>query len=419
MLLRSQGRHVARLGTSFNALWFGQTISLFGDFIAYSTVPLYVLEISDDTSGLTTIFALENIPTLLFGFLGGFLVDRWNRRTMAIVADIVRAAAFGVLAYLAHQGTLDIAALAIVAFLIGSMAASFNAALLSYVPALVPEHRLAMANTRLAMSQQIAFVTGPLVGVLILEVTDSFALAFMVNGATFIVSAISLVIARPKYRQARSGHASISSEVVNGLRQLWGDPVLRYTAIGAASANLGVGFLEPTLVFLGEQLLGLEEMSEFGLLFLGFSAGGVIGAVTAGWVIRRLDLGRTFVTGIAVFAIGITGVAGASDRNTVVLSLAVGLIGLPWLGVSLVTIRQLRSPDAMLGRITSASRAIAWGSLPIGAFGGGWLADNVFSFQSVLAVVPIILIATAVWLRFTPVWSMREKEPALVETQPA
>ena len=119
------------MSASFNALWTGQSISLLEDYIAYYTVPAYVLTLNGTASDFTTIFALENAPTLLFGFFGGVLVDRFNRRRVAMYSDFWRAAAFGLLAYLAHTGALEIWILALVSFLIGSMAASFNASLMS------------------------------------------------------------------------------------------------------------------------------------------------------------------------------------------------------------------------------------------------------------------------------------------------
>ena len=80
------------------------------------------------------------------------------------------------------------------------MAASFNASLVSFVPAVVGSSRLATANARLAGSQQVAFVAGPLIGALILDATGSFALTYAVNGGTFLISVLSLVVARPLIR---------------------------------------------------------------------------------------------------------------------------------------------------------------------------------------------------------------------------
>ena len=394
------------MGASFNALWTGQSISLMGDYIAYYTVPRYVLELSDRASAFTTIFAIENIPTLLFGFLGGFLIDRKSRRAVAMYSDLWRAVAFAVLAYLASTDSLEIWMLAAISFVIGTLAASFNAALLSFVPAVVGIHRLTTANARLAISQQIAFVIGPLVGASILEATQSFTLTFAINGATFVVSAISLLVARPLIRQARSAAVGFREEIISGLRYLWNDRVLRTTAIAASAANLVVGFIEPTLVLVARRFLGLETDSQIKWVFLALSIGGVFGALTATRISRRIGLGRTFVVGFVLFAAGLFVLATAGPLLAVLTGLAVGFVGLPWLNVANVTIRQMRSPEEMLGRITAASRAIAWGSLPVGAIIGGYLADEVLSLNTVLLIGPIWIGLVAVWLRFSPVWSM-------------
>ena len=325
-------------------------------------------------------------------------------------SDFWRAAAFGLLAYLAHTGALEIWILALVSFLIGSMAASFNASLMSFVPAVVGSSRLATANARLAGSQQIAFVAGPLIGALILDATGSFALTYAINGGTFLISALSLVVARPLIRQARSVAVGFREEIKIGLRYLWSDHVLRFTAMATFAANLVVGFVEPTLMLVSRDLLGLETNAEIKWVFAALGVGGVVGALTASAVIRRLDLGRTFVGGFFMFSLGLAGLASGGPLVVVLAGITVGFIGLPWLNIAMVTIRQIRSPEAMLGRITAASRAIAWGSLPIGAVIGGYLADDVLSLSTVLLAGPFWIGFTGLWLRFSPVWSTTQKE---------
>ena len=380
-----------------------------GDYIAYFTVPAYILTLNPDrASGFTTIFAFENIPTLLFGFFGGVIVDRMNRRRLALYSDLWRAGAFGLLALLAANGQLSFWVLAAVAFLIGSLAASFNAALLSYIPSVVASRSLALANSRMAVSQQIAFAVGPITGAILLQVTDSFPLTFMVNGATFVVSAISLIVARPLIRQTRSAQTGFRHEIMEGLRFLWMDRVLRLTVIAGFAGNFVVGFVEPTLLLVSTKILGLEDNVEFGLVFMAFGIGGVLGALTAPMVIRRIHLGRTFVIGFFVFSAGLLILASGGPLPVVLGGVVLGFIGLPWSNVAMVTIRQVRSPDEMLGRITAASRAISWGSLPMGAVLMGYLSDNALGLQRMLFVAPVIIGLVGLVLLFTSVWSERQ-----------
>ncbi len=401
------------MGGSFNALWSGQSISLLGDFIAYFTVPRYVLELTTNASAFTTIYAFENLPTLLFGFVGGVLVDRWNRRRMAIVSDIVRAVAFVGLAYLVSIGELEIWMLVVISFLVGSMAASFNAALMSFVPSVVGMDRLATANSRLAISQQVAFAIGPALGALILELTGSFPITFLINAATFVVSAISLVLARPSSPQTMAGSEGFRRQLVDGLRFLWEDRMLRWTVLAGSAANFVVAFVESTLVLVSREVLGVTEDVELGLIFAALGLGGVLGALTATKVIRRLKLGRTFVVGFFIFGAGLLGLANQREVIVIMASVFVGFVGLPWINVSLVTIRQLRSPDEMLGRITAASRAVAWGSLPIGALIAGFLADDVVGLDTMLFAGPFAMFLIGALLILSPVWRTTSVETSV------
>ncbi|MDH5615546.1 MAG: MFS transporter, partial [Acidimicrobiia bacterium] len=86
------------IGDDFTAVWIGQTISLFGDYIAYLTIPLFLETLSNRAFDFGMVSAAENIPTLLFGFVGGVLLDRFRLKPILIIGDLLRASAFIVLA---------------------------------------------------------------------------------------------------------------------------------------------------------------------------------------------------------------------------------------------------------------------------------------------------------------------------------
>jgi hypothetical protein len=88
------------------------------------------------------------------------------------------------------------------------------------------------------------------------------------------------------------------------------------------------------------------------------------------------------------------------------LALNVGwMFGVSLINVPLATIRQSYAKDSMLGRVISASRAIGWATLPIGALMGGWLADTEETLIAVARIFPSLLVLTALWLCTTVVWS--------------
>ena len=155
------------LGPRYLALWVGQTVSQFGTYIAFLTIPLLVLHIQRSTGEGSTLdfslaYALETIPTLLIGVVGGVLLDRWHLRPVMIATDLLRASAFFYLA--ATVGQYGIGTVFVMAFLIGSMNTLFDGALYAVIPALVGKEKLADANSYVAAIQQTMFALGPLVG---------------------------------------------------------------------------------------------------------------------------------------------------------------------------------------------------------------------------------------------------------------
>ncbi len=79
-------------------------------------------------------------------------------------------------------------------------------------------------------------------------------------------------------------------------------------------------------------------------------------------------------------------------------------MGLVWVNVSMTTMRQLYTPDHLLGRVTATARAIAWGTLPFGALFGTALADRV-GLLTIVRVGPVFIVAFALFLISTAVWN--------------
>ena len=159
-------RTMTGLGPRYRALWIGQTISQFGTYVAFLTLPLLVRAHprADPGAGSTLdyaiAYALETAPTVLVGLVAGVLLDRLNLRPVMIATDLIRASAFFYLT--ANLDNYGVVTVFVVAFLIGSMTTLFDGALYTMIPALVPKERLAQANGFVAASQQANFALGPL-----------------------------------------------------------------------------------------------------------------------------------------------------------------------------------------------------------------------------------------------------------------
>ncbi len=397
------GRHRRPgLGRPFHLLWAGQTVSLLGDYVAYLTVPAFVVTLTDEALAFGQVYALENLPTLLFGFVGGVLLDRVRLRPILIMTDLLRALAFFVLAFVAGTEAPALGVVFLISFLVGTFAAAFTSGLYSVIPALVAQDRLASANSRLALSQQMTFVLGPVIGGVVAAMAG-FRAAFLFNGTTFLVSALSVALVGPVPRPSRPT-ASFFQEAKEGFVHLWSDVRLRLLTVTGSIANFVVAFLESTFVLLGTRILGISELDHLGAMFGAMGVGGVTGALSASWVGKRLGLGRSTVVGLIVYGGGFVLVTFASSALAGLILLGITFVGLSWLNVGIVTLRQLVTPAHVLGRVTAASRALMWGALPFGALLGTWVADRI-GFEVMARYSPLLVVGAGVLLIASPLWN--------------
>lgn len=398
------------LGHRYVALWVGQTVSQLGTYIALLTILFLVDSIHEATDSggnidFSITYALETAPTLLVGIAGGVLLDRWHLRPVMIAADLIRASIFFYLA--ANFGNYGLGTVFAMAFLVGSMTTLFDGAMYSLIPALVSKQQLSDANSFVAASQQANFAVGPAIAGALAWASDGPEWGLFINGVTFVVSAISLrwVGRVAHHRDPADMRLPFVTEAINGIRYLWSKPRLRITTIASAIPNLVIGFVEATFVVLAFVVLRADTELDVGILLGAMGVGGVIGALVAPGITRRLGLGRTLVFGMAVAGLGLFAVMFTS-YGVIALALQIGwMIGISIINIPLATIRQHYAAESMLGRVITASRAIGWATLPIGALVGGWLGNTEAAYPWVARTFPILLIATALWLYTTVIWS--------------
>lgn len=404
----TRGRHLGRrrgLGSRFRTLYLGTAVSLLGNYVAYLTIPLLVLEVvenAQDALPFSVTYALETLPTLIFGLVGGVILDRVRLRWAMIVSDLVRAGAFFYLA--ATVGTYGLSTIFAMSFLVGSFAAVYENSLFAIIPALVSRENLSRANGLVAATQAAMFAAGPaLAGVLAWMAGPAPGLWF--NGATFIASAIAIYLVGGVgfIVTEEEEQAGFIEETLNGLRFLVSERRLRDSTISAAGANLVFGFIEGTFVVMATRVLGTTTEFQIGMVIVAFGLGGIVGGSLAHRIIRYLGLGRTMMLGVATMSLGM-GLLVFSRFGVLALALAFFMfIGIGFVNVPIATIRQVYTPPAMLGRVITASRALSWGTLPVGALVGGLLSDRL-DYEVIVRAAPLLLFCLALWLFATPLW---------------
>lgn len=396
------------LGRRYLALWVGQALAQLGTYVAFFSIPLLIAYIlGEETSALDTAiaYALENVPIVLTGLVGGVLLDRWQLRPVIIATHLIRASVFFYLS--ATVGDIGVGQVFALAFVLGSMSTMFDGALYALLPSIVRKDQLPRANSLITATIQAMFAFGPLLAGVLAAVFAGPEVGLFLTGLLFVGAAFSMKwvgrVARKVTPPEQRGR--FLTEAANGLRYVWADPRLRITTIAAAVPNLVVGFIEGTWIILYYDVIGVQNEAQAGFLLSMLGVGGVLGAFLAPSVTARIGLGRALIVGLAITGAGLFAFMFSTFGVIAVVLQIVWMAGVSIINVPLTTIRQIYSAESMLGRVITASRAIGWATIPLGALLGGWLGSTEQTYPWVARMFPLLMLGTGLWLFTTVIWS--------------
>ncbi len=326
--------------------------------------------------GLALPFALYNRThsglwvaaswVITFGITGAFspvaghLADRYDRRLVMIVSDLVSAAAWGAMAVI-HE---PVAMLAI-AFVATAGSQPFWAASGAAVPNLVPEEDLPWANATLGAASSIAALAGPAIGGVIIAKVGANA-TFSVDAVTYLLEAVFVATIAGRFSADRPEKEEARGGMLEGFRFIFGNPFLRASALVWTMQYFAIDaalVADPPLV----KLFAVGAVG-YGAMNAGWGAGGLGGSLLS----RRLRKDR---------------LAAAVAAGSITTAICYGLVALtPWFAPIILlmfmvsfadafntvagqTLVQARTPDEVRGR--------TWAAL-----GGLGMAANTVAFMS-------------------------------------
>ncbi|MEV6489094.1 MFS transporter [Actinoplanes sp. NPDC051633] len=386
----------------FRRLWIGQSTSRFGSAITAVALPLVAVGALDaSTMQIALLQAAVWLPWLLIGLPAGVWVDRLPRRPVMITCDVVALLLFLSVPVAAWLHVLTIAHLLVVALLAGTATVFFETAYQVYLPSLLDAGRLTEGNAKLQGSEAVAQVAGPGAGGLIAQVFGAVT-GLLADAVTFLVSTVCLLTIghREQRRPAPAARRSIPREIAEGLRFLAHDPYLRVMAAFGAAANLAlIGYQAIWITFLVREV-GVSP-GTVGVIGAVMGAGGIIGALVATRIARRLGTARGLLIcqiGTAPFALllALTG-PGARLGLAVVGGVAVGA-GVVACNIIKNSFRQIYTPRHLLSRVVTSMHLINYGTIPIGAVLGGFLGTVVGLRPAIWIMTSALILATGIQL---------------------
>jgi predicted MFS family arabinose efflux permease len=285
--------------------------------------------------------------------------------------------------------------LAAVAFVEGSLFVLFDLAEGAALPRLVPPAQVPTAVAWNQARTQGADLVGQPVGGALFAIAP--ALPFAVDAVSYLVSGGAIAAIRTRLQGERAPTAeSLRARIATGLRFVRQSPFLRETVGIVGWMNLVFNGTFLALIVRAGDLGG--GPSQIGLMLAAYGAGGILGAFVAPTVHRRLP-GRVVLVGIAWLwtALAIALAFAPSLVWLAVLVFVLNLFGAPY-NVVITSRLYVLVPEALLGRVRSVVKIVAWGTIPVGTLLGGVLSDGLGSARALLwlglAMIPIAIVST-------------------------
>lgn len=375
---------------NFSLLWFGQLISLLGDWILFVALPFYIYTLTGSALATGVMFIVQTLPRLFLGSVAGVFVDRWDRRRTMYVADLMQACVLLPL-LLVHSGQW-VWIIYVFAFVESCVSQFFIPAKGAIIPHLVDEQHLVAANALNSSSEQITRLVGPVLGGALFALSGITSVVF-VDSASFLVSAIMImliVLPRVETEPEKTtptgalGPATSAAVTVEAVWREWleGLSLVRkdrlITAIFAAMgvAMVGEGLIEVLLVpFVKDVMHGNAEV--LGWILTAQAIGGIAGSFLLSSVSKKISPRQ--LVGWSGIALGVILLIILNFPSLALVLALLALAGLPVIGfyVNLYTLLQINVADKYRGRIFGAYTTIQALAMLVGMGLASGLADRV------------------------------------------
>ncbi|MEO6956084.1 MAG: MFS transporter, partial [Antricoccus sp.] len=406
----------------FRWLWGGDTASQFCAALGVLAIPyLAVTTLNATKFEMGLLGTLTTIGFLVIGLPSGALIDRWNKRSVMILADFSRAVLLITIPLAWWLNWLTFIQLAAVATVVGMLQVFFDVAYQSYLPTLVKRDQVVEGNAKLQASQSVSQSAGPALAGLIIKVVGAAA-AVGVNAVGYFISALCLL--RIKHREEphdRADRKPIVSEIREGLSFVVRHPLLSRMLACTAILNFFSELTWVLLIYYQVNVLHFSAVT-IGLVNAVGAAGGLVGALVATRISKAIGEGPSILLGATIACLAFVCIplsAYVAPVATFLIGMPITMAGVVAYNIATVSFRQRLCPPKLLGRMNASCRFIVWGTMPLGAFAGGWLGSQIGTLPTLwvgfaggfLGLLPIY---------FSNLWKLRtlsvdDEEPAAPE----
>jgi MFS family permease len=363
----------------FRLVWTGQTLSFLGDALVGLALTLTVVKATGSAADLGLVLAAAVLPRLLLMPAGGVWADRLPRQRVMLTASLVSAAVQLTIGAMLFTTGVHIGYLAVLSGVYGAASAFLTPATTALVAGTVDTALLRQANALLEVSRQVTRVAGPTLATAIVLGAGA-GWAFMFDGLTFVLAALTLAFVRAEFRPAR--RESFRAELAGGWSELRRHRWLWTSLLAHAVWNLCISAY-PTLAPL--LLIGAAHGE---LAWTVATQASAIGAVAGAVAALRVQAPRPLLAvnvALSTSALPLAAVALGAPLAVVAVSAAIMNAGLSYGNTVWCTALQVHVPERALSRVSAYDWLVSLGLSPVGLAVAGPVALAVGAGPTLLA----------------------------------
>lgn len=377
---------------NFRLYFSGQVVSVSGTWMQRIAQSWLVLEITGSGAAVGAITAVQFLPILLLAPMGGLIADRFDKRRVLYVTQLLAAVIALTLGVLVLTDEVDLWMVFALALALGVVGSFDNPARNSFVMEMVGRSRLTNAVALNSVLVNTARIIGPAVGG-ILIVTVGMGFCFLINSATYIVFIGAILLMRGDDIDRTEPQTRRPGQLRQAWRYVRDEPILRSALVMTAVIGLFAYEFEVVLPLLAKFAFD-GDADTFGTMFAAMG----VGAVAGGLFVAVRGAGQPELLVTAAYSLGLAIAATAfapylwMGYVTLVL---VGAASTAFLTLS-NSVLQLQSVPEMRGRVVGLFVVAILGARPIGAPVVGWISERLGP-RFGLGLGALAAISAAIW----------------------
>jgi len=379
----------------FLPLVIGQGISRIGDGVFWAGMMWLTYQYSGSVLAASGLVASYYLPASLFGLIGGAVADRFNRRRVLIVADLLRGCVLLLISALTLR-VFNLPLLYLTSCILAAAAKFFDPALKAMLPQQVARSQLTAANSMLGLCLQVSSIAGPVLGGLLVGRWGGPAVLALDRVSFLIGAALTCVITYPagSRQQGRVFLQTVWRDIGAGLGFVVTSRLILGVALSAALINFFLGPMNVLMPRYSNELLGVDA-AHYGLLGGMLAAGSRVGSLFVPLLRRALSPLPLVFGGLGILGFLVVGMASVRQFEVALVLLFIGGWAVMVSQIPATVMLQEQVPDAQRGRTFGALEFMGNILFSCSVIAAGKVVDQI-SLSAVFVGMGIAIVASSI-----------------------